>query len=205
MINIDINDTKTQRTIIIILIGIIITGLIWYFQIQKQAVVLKELKSLSAKRNEELNKIYALKPELEKMRVSVTNLKRELDSLEAIFPIDPDVPGLITDITKVARTQKLSIMNFKPAGNLKKEYYIENYYDMSITGSYHSVGNFFAQIANFDLLVNVDKINVKTSSTLINDLQNFDKYKGARGTDEMVRSVLTGFRITTYSSLQGSK
>lgn len=204
MINIDLSDVKTQRAIGIIFIGIVAAGLIWFLQIKDKTEELKNLKAETAKLNERFNQIMLLKPQLENMRITVDNLKREMDSLEAIFPINPDVPGLITNITKVARAQRITITSFRPVGVFRKEYYVENYYEMSVFGSYHSVGDFFAQIANFDLLVNVDKINLKPGSTLQTDLQEYEKYKGKKSTDEMIRSVQVSFRTTTYSSLQGT-
>jgi type IV pilus assembly protein PilO len=201
---IDFNDIKTQRKIIIIFVGIVITTLIWYLQIKPHTENLKEFRATTASKQEELKKILTLRPQLENMRVEVAKLQQEMDSLEAIFPINPDVPGLIMNITKIVRAQDIAIINFKPSETLQKEYYIENYYEMSVLGSYHNIGAFFAHIANFDLLVNIDKISLKVSPTLTNDLQKFDGYKGKKNSDELIRSVQVSFRITTYSSLQGT-
>ena len=207
MSKIDFNSVKTQRAIVIILVGIIASGLIWYFQISPQSGTLSELQKTAVRRQEELNKILILRPQLERMRVDVANLQREMDSLEAIFPINPDVPGLITEITKIARAQRIAIINFRPAGTLAKEYYVENYYDMSILGSYHNIGEFLAKIANFSLLVNIDRVNVRVGATLASDLQSFEdrRRRDRRNSDEMIRSVQVSFRTTTYSSLQGAR
>lgn len=201
----DLSNIKTIRTVIIILIGVIAAGLIGYFQIRVKLEELNNLKATAIQKNEELNKILTLKPQLDRMRIEVARLQQEMDSLEAIFPRDPDVPGLITNIIRVTRAEKISTMSFKPNGTLKKDYYVENYYDMTALGSYHNVGDFFAQIANFDLLVNIDKVNVRISPTLTNDLQNFEKYKGQKDADEMINSIQIAFRLTTYSSLQGTE
>ncbi|MDR0304866.1 MAG: type 4a pilus biogenesis protein PilO [Chitinispirillales bacterium] len=201
--NIDLSDAKTQKIIAIILIGIIVVGLIGNFQIRVKHLELKALKTKSAQKTEELNKILVLKPQLEMMRIEVARLQHEMDSLESIFPRNPDVPNLITNITKISRALKISMTSFKPNGTLVKDYYVENYYDMSILGSYHSVGDFFASIANFDLLININKVNVRVSPTLVNELKYFvEKYKGSKGTDEMINSIQVVFRLTTYSSLQ---
>lgn len=199
----DFNDIKTKRAAVIIFLGIVAAGLIWYFQIKPQSGNLSELKATTTRKQEELNKILVLRPQLEKMRVDVANLQKEMDSLEAIFPINPDVPGLITSITKVAREQYIAITNFRPTGTVAKEFYVENHYEMSVLGSYHNIGSFFARIANFDLLVNIDRTNVRVGSTLTTDLQNFERYGGDRSADKMIRSVQVSFRITTYSSLRG--
>ena len=205
---IDFNDTKTQRMIFIVFIGVVAAGLIWYFKINPQTETLRQLKATSFTRQEELNRILILRPQLERMRVDVANLQREMDSLKAIFPLNPDVPGLITNVTRVARGQRIAILNFRPSGSITKEYYVENHYEMAILGSYHNVGKFFAQIANFDLLINIDNMSIRTSSLLLSDLNEFESLRG-RGRREadpnqMVRSVQVSFRITTYSSLQGA-
>jgi len=196
---------KTIIVVAIILVGVISAGIIGYTQIFPKFKQLEELKLTAVQKSEELNKILLLRTQLDRMRIEVTKLQHEMDSLEAIFPKDPDVPGLVTNITRIARTERISTTSFKPSGNLAREYYIENYYDMTALGSYHSIGSFLAQIANFELLVNIDRVNIRVSPTLMNDLQNFERTKRPREADRLINSIQIAFRLTTYSSLQGGR
>jgi type IV pilus assembly protein PilO len=199
---IDFSERKTQIATAILVVGIIGAGLIGYFQIMPKMDSLSQLKTRAAQLNRELDEILALRPQLDRMRITVAELQHEIDSLKTLFPPDPDVAGLITNISRVARNQNIAVMNFKPLENVAKEFYNENHYEMSLLGSYHKIGNFFAQVANFDMIVNIDRVSLRASSMLMNDLQNFDNYRGNKTSDEMIRSVLVNFRMTTYTSLQ---
>jgi Tfp pilus assembly protein PilO len=68
MVGLDLNDFKTQRAIGIILAGLVVGGLIWYFMIKDKSDELSGLKAVTAQRNDELNQILTLRPHLEKMR-----------------------------------------------------------------------------------------------------------------------------------------
>ncbi|MCL2844917.1 MAG: type 4a pilus biogenesis protein PilO [Chitinivibrionia bacterium] len=204
-INIDFSDRKTQIIAAILAVGIIGAGLLVYFKIMPRMENLRNLNARSAQLTQELDRILELRPQLDRMRIEVAQLQQEMDSLEALFPTEPDVAGLITSISRVARSQNIAVMNFRPLERISREYFTENLYEMSLLGSFHRIGNFFAQVANFDMIVNIDRVSLRASSVLMNDLQAFDNYRGNKTSDEMIRSVLVNFRMTTYTSLQGAQ
>ncbi len=198
--NIDFSDKKVQQVIAIILMGLIISGAIYWLQIKENTVKLKSAISVRDEKQQELNKILQLKPQLEKLRIAVANLRTELTALEAVFPDSADTPSLINNITKMARDNELMVINFKPLGEVVQEYYIEHNYEIELLGAYHKLGTFFEALARFDLIVNVGSLSLKPSSVMASDITNYQSLDISEEYNDQVNSVITKFKISTYSS-----
>lgn len=198
--NIDFSDKKVQQVIAIILMGLIISGAIFWLQIKGNNEKLKIANSVRDEKQQELNKILQLKPQLEKLRVSVANLRTKLTALEAVFPDSADTPSLISNITKMARDNELMVVNFKPLGEVVQEYYIEHNYEIELLGAYHKLGTFFEALARYNLIVNVGSLELKPSSVMAADITNYQSLDISEEYDDRVNSVVTKFKLSTYSS-----
>jgi len=198
--NIDFSDKKVQQVIAIVLMGVIIAGAIFWFQIKGNNEKLKSAISVRDEKQQELNKILQLKPQLEKLRIAVSNLRTELTALESVFPDSADTPSLITNITKMARDNQLMVLNFKPLGEETQEYYIQHNYEIELVGAYHKLGTFFEALARFDLIVNVGSLELKPSSVMSKDIADYRLLEVDSEYDDRVNSVVTKFKISTYSS-----
>ncbi len=199
-LRLDFNDRKIQQIILILIIGIAGAGALYWYQIKPATEEIVILTAKKKEKEQELGKIKMMKPQLERLRSSVALLQVELDSLETIFPDSANIPELISNLTKVARDEEVATINFKPLGEVKKEYYTENSYEILLIGGYHNLARFFEKVARFDLIINVDNMVLKTSPTLQKDLQEYKLYEMDSYNDE-IKSVSAKFRITTYSSL----
>ncbi len=92
----------------------------------------------------------------------------------------------------MSRLNTVFITKFVPAGAQTKQYYIENKYSVSVSTTYHRLGDFLASLANLKLIVNVDKLIIKKNSGLKIDSE-----------DDLTRldeTIDASFELTTYSS-----
>lgn len=198
--NIDLNDKKVQQVLAILLLGVIISGALYFLSIKGASEKLKAAVVVRDEKQDELNKILQLKPQLEKLRLAVASLRTELTALEAIFPDSSDTPSLISDITKVARDNELMVVNFKPLGDLPQDYYIEHDYEIELVGAYHKLGVFFEALAKFDLIINIGNLTLKPSSVMATDIADYRMLNLPTEYDDRVNSVVTKFKISTFSS-----
>ncbi len=198
--SIDFRDKKVQQITAILLFGIIIAGLIFWFQIKENRVVLEDAISVRDTKQKELNKVRALKPQLDQLRMAVEKLRVELEEYEAIFPSSADTPQLISSITKMARDNQLIVVNFKPLSENVREYYVEHNYQLEIIGAYHKLAEFFEALAEFELLVNVSNLDLKTSSVMNSDIAKYRALELESKYDDRVNSVGAKFKLSTYSS-----
>jgi len=202
--NIDFSDKKVQQVIAILLMGILISGAIYGLQIKGNNEKLKAIVAVKNEKQQELNKILQLKPQLEKLRLAVAELRTELSALESVFPDSADTPSLISNITKMARDNELMVLNFKPLGEEVREYYVEHNYEIELLGAYHKLGVFFEALANFELIVNVSNLELKPSSVMAQDIADYRLLNVESEYDDRVNSVVTKFKISTYSSKNAS-
>jgi len=194
MFKFDVRNPKT-RTIVAI-VGIGIAGAVaWYPLInQPKQATLKQLKEEEMRKQSELNSILAMKPQLNKLKEDIERASLRLDSLKSIFPDQKEVPKLIQEITKVADAAGIETRKFSPLPDIEREYYVENRYDMSVLGGYHQLANFFAFLANLQLLINISDVTMNVNPDVAKQMTI------AEEEGQAPMSVVAGFRLTTFSS-----
>lgn len=192
---IDFKNPKVVRVINYVVILLMLSlGALWWYQ-YKYKPLEEQLISLEMKykqKNKELDAIKEMKRNLERLKQQVAQSELELEELKEIFPESEEIANLIFDITKMSRLNTVFISKFVPVGDQVKQYYVENKYSVSVSTTYHRLGDFFASLANLKLIVNVDKLVIKKNNGLkIEDEDDLTRL------DETIEST---FELTTYSS-----
>jgi type IV pilus assembly protein PilO len=190
----NLKNSKLRYPLLISIIGIAGTAL-WYSSVYEEKNVLnKKLKlELSGKQNE-LNSILALKPQLNRIEAEIAMAQHRLDSLKSIFPDRKEIPKLIREITGIARATGIITVKFAPGTDIEKEYYIESHYDLSITGGYHDLARFFSFLANMPLIINVGNVSIRANPRM----EELKKVSEERGSP--ISTINASFTMTTFSS-----
>jgi type IV pilus assembly protein PilO len=152
------------------------------------------LKAELTRKQNELNSIQVLKPQLKKLEKDIVAASVKLDSLKSMFPDQKEIPKLIREITGVARASNIYTTRFNPLPDVQREYYVENRYDLSVTGGYHQLAQFFSFLANMPLIINLSNMSIQTNPSLAQSKQEAEEH----GTP--ITSVVTSFQMTTFSS-----
>ena len=97
-------------------------------------------------------------------------------------------------LDKTAAKAPVALLWSVPQPSIQQQYYAENTYKISITGNYHSIGEMFAEFANFKYPTSIQKMNIVVSPNLKAELESADKH----GT--VPNTVATDFDFTTYTS-----
>lgn len=147
-----------QKILIVILVAILeAAALVWFLYLPKQ----KELTGLKA----ELSKLQAEIDEKTRIANNLPKLKAEYDQLNVELakaltelPNSKEIPSLLTSITSLGKNAGLDFLVFRPKGEVLKDFYAEVPVDIVISGSYYSVANFFAAVANLPRIVNITNV-----------------------------------------------
>lgn len=191
---IDFKDKKIQIGAIIIL-STIILGFLWYQNIIINKIAQKEdLKIDYQKKQDKLNRIYAMRPHLQELRENVAMLNTKLDSLRSIFPDQKEVPTLVKDIVRVAHKAGITTSKYTPKDPIVKEHYIENIDSVRVAGGYHELATFFNHLAGFEMIINLSDMHIKTNPRIQNYITNYKEY------GEEIKSLEASFNMTTFSS-----
>ena len=94
-----------------------------------------------------------LKKQLEQVKQYVNQLERQL-------PSKAEMDALLSDINQAGLGRSLQFEVFRPGQVVVKEYYAELPIAIRVTGSYHDVGNFSADIANLSRIVTLNDLGL---------------------------------------------
>jgi type IV pilus assembly protein PilO len=147
-----------QKILILVLVSIVeAAALAWFLYLPKHA----ELAGLKV----ELTKLQSEIDEKTRIAKNLPRLQREFDQLnielaQALteLPNSKEIPSLLTSITTVGKNAGLDFLVFKPRAEVPKDFYAEVPVDITVSGSYFSVANFFAAVANLPRIVNISSV-----------------------------------------------
>lgn len=128
--------------------------------------------------NEKLNTLKAeyekKSTELARARASVADLPRfeaEYDQLHErwtmaaeLLPANKELPTLLRKVTLAAEETGCRFVSFRPGAARTEQYYSEMPMQISITGDYHAVGSFLAELANMRRIITVSGVHLKPTA-----------------------------------------
>jgi len=149
--------TKQKILILVLVVIIEAAALIWFLYLPKH----KELAGLKV----EVTRLQAEIEEKTRIANNLPRLQKEYDQLnlelaQALteLPNSQEIPSLLSSITSVGKGAGLDFLVFKPKPEVPKDFYAEVPVDITVSGSYFSVANFFAAVANLPRIVNISNV-----------------------------------------------
>jgi len=147
-----------QKILILVLVAIIeAAAMVWFLYIPKQ----KELTGLKAEISTlqaEIDEKTRIANNLPKLKAEYDQLNVELAKALTELPNSKEIPSLLTSITSLGKNAGLDFLVFRPKPEVPKDFYAEVPVDIVISGSYYSVANFFAAVANLPRIVNITNV-----------------------------------------------
>lgn len=100
----------------------------------------------------------ALRKQLEQVQQYVTQLEKQL-------PSKAEMDALLSDINQAGLGRSLQFELFRPGQVVVREYYAELPIAIRVTGKYHDVGLFAADIANLSRIVTLNNLSLTPITT----------------------------------------
>ena len=95
----------------------------------------------------------ALRKQLEQVQQYVTQLEKQL-------PSKAEMDALLSDINQAGLGRSLQFELFRPGQVIVREYYAELPISVRVTGTYHDIGLFAADIANLSRIVTLNNLSL---------------------------------------------
>ena len=147
-----------QKILILVLVSIIeAAALVWFLYLPKH----NELSGLQAeltKLQGEITEKIRISNNLPKLQIEYDLLNQELAQALTELPNSREIPSLLTSITTLGKNAGLDFMTFRPKAEVPKDFYADVPVDIIVSGSYFSVANFFAAVANLPRIVNITNV-----------------------------------------------
>jgi Tfp pilus assembly protein PilO len=156
---------KEQQTYIAIGIGVLFFLFIYF-----KFFLVPINNSISDKRNkiETLeNDISIAKKEsagLEELKVRSVLLQQEVADLQKKLPKSKEIPGFLRIVTRNAQRFGVKLQNISQPTMAVQQEYNELKYNFSFTSSFHSLGNFFAEIGQEERLLSIRDLTLSAQA-----------------------------------------
>lgn len=149
---------KQKIGILVAVLLIEALALVWFLYLPKQKQ-LTELRSQHAKLQAEVEEKTRIANNLPKIQKEYNELNQELEKALTELPNSKEIPSLLTSITTTGKNAGLDFLVFRPKPEVKRDFYAEVPVDITVAGSYYSVANFFAAVANLPRIVNISNVD----------------------------------------------
>jgi type IV pilus assembly protein PilO len=90
-------------------------------------------------------------------------VQQYVSTMEKQLPSKAEMDALLSDINQAGIGRGLQFDSFKPGTPVVKDYYAELPIDVRLSGSYHDLGEFVADIAKLPRIVTLNNLSVSTN------------------------------------------
>ncbi|WP_036172267.1 type 4a pilus biogenesis protein PilO [Massilia sp. 9096] len=101
---------------------------------------------------------------LDALEAQQQQVNRYVERLEKQLPSKAEMAALLSDINQAGLGRGLQFELFKPGQVLVKDYYAELPIDIKVTGSYHDIGEFAADMAKMPRIVTLNNLSLNTGT-----------------------------------------
>lgn len=103
--------------------------------------------------------------ELPRLQADMKLLELEVAELEKLLPREKEIPQLLRSMTKTAQQYQLKITQITPQAIVAQENYNELPFLISVQGTYHSLGFFFADMGQAGRLMSTRNLTIAPLGT----------------------------------------
>jgi type IV pilus assembly protein PilO len=148
------------RYALLLAVAAIVLAILWVFWLNG----LKDDLSAARDRETKLRQDYTAKLQkavvLNDLKDQKKTVAQYVDSLEKQLPGKSEMDALLSDINQAGLERNLQFELFKPGNVVLREYYAELPIALRITGRYHDIGTFAADVAGFSRIVTLNDLNL---------------------------------------------
>lgn len=149
------------RVVVAVCLLLLTVAGFWWFDWQGQ------VETLEARQTEEvqLRESWVTKKRqavnLEEHRRQLAEIDRQFGALLKQLPNRAEMDSLLSDINQAGLGRGLQFELFKPGADVIKEFYAEMPIDVRVTGVYHDLGEFVADLASMPRVVTLGDVGIE--------------------------------------------
>lgn len=158
------NDPSTwpalPRYTVCLLLMLAVIGALWFLWLQSSADELKAAQTKEVALRDDYKKKLLQAVNLDTLKKQREQVQQYVTQLEKQLPSKSEIDALLSDINQAGLGRSLQFESFKPGSVAVKEYYAELPIALKITGKYHDIGAFAADVANLSRIVTLNNLSI---------------------------------------------
>ncbi len=170
MANLDLKNPTVQKIVLSALVVSGVLGVFFFthflpFSYPTQRDRIEGLKADFEKKSTELARARATVADLPRFEAEYEQLHQRWSLAAELLPADRQIAALLRKITLAAQQTGVQFVAFRPSGPKNEQYYSELPLQLSVTGGYHQVGSFMAELANLRRIITVSNVHLKANTS----------------------------------------
>jgi type IV pilus assembly protein PilO len=182
-----------QKLALLLVLLCVEAAAIYYALYAPRMKDLKDLKAKQADLQRQMDENRRIANNLPRFKADFEQLKRDLDHALTELPNQKEIPSLLTSISSAGRAAGLDFLSFRPKPEVLKDFYAEVPIDITVSGTFYGVADFFVSVGNMPRIVNISNVNFSDIKTV-----------GGRTTLK-VSCLATTFRFLDKSEIKNEK
>jgi type IV pilus assembly protein PilO len=174
MANVDLKNPMVQKTVLSVLLSGGLLAVFFFthflpFGYPNQQERLSTLKTEFERKSTDLARARTMVADLPRFEAEYEQLHDRWMLAAELLPTDKQLASLLRKITLAGQETGVRFVRFRPAAPKTETYYTEMPLQIAVTGGYHQVGSFLAELANLRRIVTVTDLRLKTNPALATD------------------------------------
>lgn len=148
------------RNALFVLTCVIVVVGLWFAWLNSSEAELEGEQAIEVKLREDYKAKLVKAVNLEVLKKQREQVQQYVTQLEKQLPSKAEMDALLSDINQAGLGRSLQFDLFRPGQVAVKDYYAELPIAVRVTGRYHDLGAFAADIANLSRIVTLNNLNV---------------------------------------------
>lgn len=140
--------------------AVLVMGLGWVFVLADVQAALDAERAREPVLKEDFRGKLAQAVNLPELRKQKSQVEEYVTQLEKQLPGKAEIDALLSDINQAGLGRGLQFELFRPGQEQRKDYYAELPISLRVSGRYHDIGAFAADVSNLSRIVTLHNLNV---------------------------------------------
>lgn len=148
------------RVVVLVGIFLLVLGGAWYFDWKGQNELLDQKRQEESTLKEEWLGKKRQAANLGEYRKQLSEIDRQFGALLKQLPNKTEMENLLVDVNQAGLGRGLQFELWKPGSEQVREFYADVPVSITVTGSYHDIGNFVGDVAKLPRIVTLNDISL---------------------------------------------
>jgi type IV pilus assembly protein PilO len=148
------------RYVLLVFIAVAVLAVGWVFLVRSASDELNAAHAQETTLRDDYTKKIQQAVVLDRLKEQKEQVAQYVESLEKQLPPKSEMDALLSDINQAGLNRGLQFDSFKPGTIVIRNYYAELPIAIKVTGSYHNIGEFTADVAGLSRIVTLNDLNL---------------------------------------------